>query len=324
MRDPGGSGFIVTASAKPWKRPTTKPESPEDRYKLGYEHARQRKEDMRARYFVTNSHVIAAGNHFVRVNVFQGQQPIVKEITEWAYHPDADLVIGFFEYAAGQGTVGYHPIGANFLISEHTIQFWDIGIGDSVFMLGLFAGHFSDSNRMLPAARFGNITMMPAQRIEKLQIGGTEESFLVEMYSMGGFSGSPVFVRKLPFSPTEQDWWNIWDVEDPNEALRHIASSLTIENFMPEITTHVLGINWGHLPQRMKVQYKDSDDVVEDVFVRGNHNIACVIPAWKIHDLLMEPELVEHRAKLTMEDKEKSDSAPRPPYTGEADENPVQ
>jgi len=48
-----------------------------------------------------------------------------------------------------------------------------------------------------PLARFGNIALMPGEKV----VDGQEESveaFLIEMRSLSGFSGSPVFVYMAP------------------------------------------------------------------------------------------------------------------------------
>lgn len=66
----------------------------------------------------------------------------------------------------------------------------DIGIGDDVFFTGLFKYH-TETSRNEPIVRSGIIAAM-AETIATRS--GPQHAFLVESRSMGGFSGSPVFV----------------------------------------------------------------------------------------------------------------------------------
>jgi hypothetical protein len=86
------------------------------------------------------------------------------------------------------------------VLSISTKHFWSpsangdqkIGIGDEVFFPGLFTyapGH----RRNIPILRHGNLAMLPD---EPIQVdSGFAEVYLIEARSIGGISGSPVFVR---------------------------------------------------------------------------------------------------------------------------------
>jgi hypothetical protein len=69
-----------------------------------------------------------------------------------------------------------------------------IGIGDEIAIIGLFT-RFSGKGRHFPIARIGNLAMLPTERIP---VGGFApmEAYLAEGRSIGGLSGSPVYVRK--------------------------------------------------------------------------------------------------------------------------------
>jgi hypothetical protein len=60
----------------------------------------------------------------------------------------------------------------------------NIGVGDEVFMIGRFISH-QGLNRSQPLARFGNIAMMPGERVRDGR-GFDVEAFLVEMRSLSG------------------------------------------------------------------------------------------------------------------------------------------
>lgn len=66
-----------------------------------------------------------------------------------------------------------------------------IGIGNEVFFAGLFIRH-TETRRNEPIVRAGMIAAMP-ETIETRS--GPQHAFLIETRSIGGFSGSPVFVN---------------------------------------------------------------------------------------------------------------------------------
>ena len=67
-----------------------------------------------------------------------------------------------------------------------------IGIGDETIISGLFTA-VPGTTRNIPIVRHGNIAMMPGEQIQTDL--GFADVFLVEARSIGGLSGSPVFVR---------------------------------------------------------------------------------------------------------------------------------
>jgi hypothetical protein len=69
-----------------------------------------------------------------------------------------------------------------------------IGIGDAVFITGLFS-HHPGKARNLRVIRVGNIAAMPDEPVKTQR--GEMEAYLIEARSLGGLSGSPVFVRPV-------------------------------------------------------------------------------------------------------------------------------
>jgi len=68
-----------------------------------------------------------------------------------------------------------------------------IGVGDDVFMVGLFT-HHEGKGRIEPIVRVGNIAAIPEDSISTMY--GSLRAVLIEARSIGGLSGSPVFVHK--------------------------------------------------------------------------------------------------------------------------------
>src|SRR5438445_660680 len=71
-------------------------------------------------------------------------------------------------------------------------------VGGTGFLLGWFISHSSKQTNQ-PLARFGNIAMMPGEKVVDGR-GLRVEAYLVEMRSLSGYSGSPVFVYLAPGS----------------------------------------------------------------------------------------------------------------------------
>lgn len=100
---------------------------------------------------------------------------------------------------------------AELAITRERAREEDIGVGDDVFTVGRFLGH-DGRERNLPTVRFGAISMMPEQPIHNPTTGLDEESFLVELRSLTGFSGAPVFLYRdaEPFGSSTRLLGTLW------------------------------------------------------------------------------------------------------------------
>src|SRR5260370_1057024 len=66
--------------------------------------------------------------------------------------------------------------------------------GGSGFLVGRFVNH-EGRQKNSPSVRFGNLAMMPGEPVyHKHSESQGEESFLVDIRTISGYSGSPVFV----------------------------------------------------------------------------------------------------------------------------------
>lgn len=174
----GGTGFLVAIPS------TTQPEF--------FSHL----------YAVTNSHVIREGKSpFIRLNTVEGSSGIWNlKGMDWVHHPDADdIAVCPIPFISPEFRAKFFP-RSMFLTSE-VIEKFSIGPGDDVFLIGRHVNH-EGKQRNLPSVRFGNISMMPLEPIRNSR-GLLQESFLVEARSIGGYSGSPVFVHIPPFAHRE-------------------------------------------------------------------------------------------------------------------------
>jgi hypothetical protein len=84
------------------------------------------------------------------------------------------------------------PIGVELFATSEKIREHDIGIGDALFCTALFS-RFVGTAKNLPIVRMGVIALMPDEPVPTKKFGNVE-AFLIEIRSLGGLSGSPVFL----------------------------------------------------------------------------------------------------------------------------------
>jgi hypothetical protein len=232
-------------------------------------------------YVVTNSHVIREGKaSAIRVNTREGGMGIIHSTTDgWIHHPDGDdiaILSVNFEY----DEVKAKGIPEEWFATKEKIERYKIGPGDEAFMVGRFVNH-EGKQKNLPSVRFGNLSMLPYEPV-KTGRGLLQEVFLVECRSLPGYSGSPVFLYPLPFSPIRRE--------------------------MPPVM--FLGIDMGHLQDQRQIldaeEWRRGNRVaIDEWVVETNTGMSCVIPAWKVRELLYIDELVESRQTILEQSNQK-------------------
>jgi hypothetical protein len=225
-------------------------------------------------YVISNIHVVRTGHTTLRINTKKGAVETLS-ISEdlWVDHPHSDDVsvapLGF-EIPSGWAASGL--FWDSVCPTEHRMEELDVGVGDDVFMLGRFFGH-SGKQQNQPLARFGNIAMMDGERVRD----GRDmhvNAYLVEMRSLPGFSGSPVFVSIPP------------------------GSLRGAKKMMPFYSHEIglLGIDTGHKRMTSRVRDKATDKPsIPERYVRQNSGVAIVSPYYKIRDVIEGETLTEQR-----------------------------
>lgn len=156
--------------------------------------------------------------------------------------------------------------------THEKIRDFDIGVGDEVNVIGLFT-EFVGFTKHCPIVRTGNIAMMPS---DKLPVdGGEMDVYLAEGRSIGGLSGSPVFVRHTV---------RIGGMADAKGEPQYVAGVGR---------SHLLGLMRGHWDLPIGVHSQQAEAV--------NMGISIVVPAHKILEVLYHPELVALREKIDRE-----------------------
>jgi Trypsin-like peptidase domain len=234
-REAGGSGFLVNF-------PT--PEEGKDRV-----------------FVVTNRHVI---EHLpapvVRVNRTDGSFDSIRtNKIAWKIHPEGDDIAAIdFTQRSAEHSIRWVDIRT--ALPEHKIQDFNIGIGDTVAMLGRLIGH-DGKVRNSPIARFGTIAMMPGDKI-KNTFNADQETYLIECHSVPGFSGSPVFLFL-------------------NTSTRSLGGHQLVG-----IGPWLLGIDWYHASNIERVRDENGAFLGNGLYVKSNTGVAGVIPATRILHLL--------------------------------------
>jgi hypothetical protein len=127
----------------------------------------------------------------------------------------------------------------------------------------------------MPIIRHGNIAMMPKEQIQTEL--GYADVYLIEARSLGGLSGSPVFVRPTICTAIPDNQWG----------LKH--------NFSYGHGATLLGLMHGHWD--VKESEMNKAFFTHDRKHGVNYGIAIVVPAYKIVETLNRPELIELRAQ---------------------------
>jgi hypothetical protein len=228
-------------------------------------------------YVVTAAHIIkdatVGDGPVVRINADEGGYQMIRTSHDsWRVEEKDDLAIMPLEVQSKGLNVGVIPLEA--FLTKEMIEQHKFGPGNEVFVTGRFV-HHEGKTRNTPTVRFGNISMMPEEPFKRPSPeDDLEEAFLVEFRSVGGYSGSPVFLCEVPFH------------------LRARGTHLQIWSFGP----HLLGVDIGHVHEHKRVLRKTSkgkpeEDPIEKYY-EANTAMSIVVPAWKLLDFLNREDIV--------------------------------
>ncbi len=159
-------------------------------------------------YVVTARHNVIksaeeGGPLYLRINTEDGGSEFFKIKSDWEYPEDDAVDLAVLPWDIRPDThfvVGLIPL--DMVVQRETIAQRDIGIGDDLLIAGLFTQR-QGSTRNIPVVRQGIIAAMPEEPLEDTNTGLLYDAYLAEVRSIGGLSGSPVFVlwhgpRNLP------------------------------------------------------------------------------------------------------------------------------
>jgi hypothetical protein len=250
-------------------------------------------------HLVTARHVaemIDPGPFVIGMNGKDGRKILLKSgDAKWWYHPtekeSVDVAVTPFATAIfDEYDIEWVP--EQIFASNESIKELGIGLGDEIFAVGLFTRFFG-SSKFVPLVRSGTIAMMPEDKLP-VKGYGQMEVYLAEGRSIGGLSGSPVFVRNTA-----------------NMAVTNVKGQPSqIHALGPQIK--LLGLMHGHWEVSSKLKKTEQAEAV-------NMGVSIIIPTKKIREVLHHPELVQLRKELdkksTDENSPVQDSAKRNDFT---------
>ena len=255
-------------------------------------------------YVITNRHVIEKmAEPVLRLNDISGKSQSQKTNKDrWAISKTDDLAAYPLIILEEEFQISAVPVGR--FATPHLMKSLKIGPGDDVFMVGRFISH-EGKQRNTPSIRFGNISMLNKETMQN-GFEQDQETFLTEMRSIPGYSGSPVFVTLDPKLPRP------WDSDIPEEVGRatYVSPSPSLISSSTELGIYaegihgpwLLGIDWTHINNyspvlRRKGSSRDPKDCVKGRWIESHTGMAGVIPAWKIRELLDTEKLAAQREK---------------------------
>jgi Trypsin-like peptidase domain len=248
-------------------------------------------------YVVTARHCIReinnlGGDVYLRFNTVNNGAPRDFKVLGWHFpeSPAVDLAV-LSLHLPPNSDLYFRALPSNNIVTKDTIDWREIGPGDELLITGLFS-KLSGTQRNYPVVRAGIIAAMPDEPI--VDDDGTEfEGYLVEVRSIGGLSGSPVFLVYRPKAPS---------------ILSDKRGDIIIRREVPVLapqTYYLLGVVRAHwdTPGALKPLF-------DDEIVTLNMGIAVVTPASEILNVLKSDPLKNERAERLAEVRAKN--APTP------------
>jgi len=210
---------------------------------------------------------------------------------EWVFHPQTpdEVDVAVMPYLPPIKVLDIKAIDpTDWFISQDVIKRRDVGLGDAVYVVGLFS-KMVGRTKNIPIVRTGFIASMPDEKVPNIKIGnwrGPAEAYLIESRSIHGWSGSPIFVRPTLHVPFRMDG------EQDQMAFYGMSGK-----------PYLLGLVNGHweLPPGTENDVHIKSPHPNDEREQVNMGLTVVIPAHKILEVLCHPKLVEMRAQAVEE-----------------------
>lgn len=235
-------------------------------------------------YAVSNWHVVSRAP-VIRLNSVNAEEHQIIRLKkhDWTRHPDQQTDIAVTLLPDDPATYRYQSISPEHLVTKDRIAEYNIGIGEDTFAVGRFVNH-DGKQRNQPSVRFGVLAQMPKEKIKTET--GDQEAFLVELKSIAGYSGSPVFA--LISEKRSANYRTIIESMKGNPAAKLLVQAQEArELFM------FLGIDCGHIIDKQPVYNADGEE--NGQYIKSNTGMAIVIVPWKLTELLESEPLKKQR-----------------------------
>jgi hypothetical protein len=230
-------------------------------------------------YLVTARHVIDGIRNlgltkvFVRINRTNWTAVwLESELSNWFVHPtDTSVDVAITLFGVWK-EMDHLYITFNSCATQEKLSENEVGLGDEVFITGLFRHHHGQQ-RNIPIVRVGNIACLTEEKIITGKYGEID-AYLIEARSIGGLSGSPVFVNL--------------------GVVRKLAGKIRFAEGDPRLL--LLGLIHGHFDVKAHdIDTQDQDSLTPE---KVNTGIAMVVPFQRIAEVI-----ALHMATLKTEDQ---------------------
>jgi hypothetical protein len=222
-------------------------------------------------YFVTARHNIqkASGPLYLRINTLSGDSEHLEIKAPWIYPEKNGVDLAMLGWAPDRSLYDYRTIPSDILFSKEVLETESIGVGDELFCVGLFT-YRHGAKQNYPIVRSGIIASMPNEPFEDPKTAFKYDAYLAEVRSIGGLSGSPVFVG-LP------------DVINPT-GMKRARKKLF----------YLLGVIRGHWDLKRR---ETSLDFADEELREVNMGMAIVTPIEELSTMLGSPQIKMMREK---------------------------
>lgn len=235
-----------------------------------------------ATYLVTARHVLEEiapraidDKVHIRVNLLDGTAKWIElNRAEWVFAESQNVDVAIMPFA--EAGLAHAYIQEELFATDATFSKHKIGPGDEVFFPGLLTHHVGQQANV-PIVRTGSIAALPKDHVKTTWGTRSIKAHLIEARSIGGLSGSPVFVQVGP-----------------------IHKKSNGQGQLGNILYFLIGMVHGHF---------DSPDMAEDAGLvdasakGANSGIAIVIPSTDIAAALSQPNFVAQRAGIAAKKK---------------------
>jgi len=266
--------------------------------------------EYRPAYLVTAAHVIEEvkknlppGDYRVRIRVnrkTEGQDPwIDTPLPSWKTHPDPAVDLAVLKIGLDK-TLDHFAWPTEGFVSAQSIEDdgRQIELGDELFCAGLFWPHKGE-RKNIPIVRMANVAALRGEPVLNRD-GHLMDAYLVESRSIGGLSGSPVFIDVLT-------------------AKAAFVGKHAYLKGKDSFKFRLIGVMHGHFDWPDVEPDAVADDGKEEIGV--NMGIAIVVPAEKIMEVLEQFMKEEEQEAERAREKKRSyvvmDSLPQPNVTAQ-------
>lgn len=233
-------------------------------------------------YLVTARHIIAKikqdslaidNKIWIRINKREGSFDFVPiSIDAFIPHPESvDVMI--LPFVPSIAIYDYLCLPDTMLLNQDVMNEENFSLGDEVFMTGLFVRHFGQ-DKNIPIIRIGNISAMPEEPVYN-EFFGYMDAYLIELRSLGGLSGSPVFLHFY--------------------GNRRMQNGSNVIKVGGQHQFYLLGLLHGHWDLNSAIQDVITEDYSQENKEQINTGIGIVIPAIKIWETLNQDKVEQVR-----------------------------